>query len=51
VGRDFGTTIEVLAGLAPDAALVANPPDSLVEGELVRVVPLKPTKEAAKEGE
>jgi hypothetical protein len=38
VGRDFGTTIEVLSGLPDDAAVILNPPDSLVEGEAVRVV-------------
>ncbi|HZQ51821.1 MAG TPA: efflux RND transporter periplasmic adaptor subunit [Bryobacteraceae bacterium] len=38
VGRDFGNTIEVLTGLAPDATVIANPPDSLVDGETVRVV-------------
>jgi multidrug efflux pump subunit AcrA (membrane-fusion protein) len=38
-GRDFGNTIEILSGLSADAAVVANPPDSLVEGEPVRVIP------------
>ena len=31
-GRDFGTEIEVLAGLDPDDTLIVNPPDSIVEG-------------------
>jgi RND family efflux transporter MFP subunit len=39
-GRDFGNTIEIVTGLSADAAVVANPPDSLVEGEIVRVVPM-----------
>jgi RND family efflux transporter MFP subunit len=38
VGRDFGDTIEVLSGLSESASIVENPPDSLVEGEVVRVV-------------
>jgi RND family efflux transporter MFP subunit len=38
-GRDFGNTIEILSGLSADAAVVANPPDSLVEGESIRVIP------------
>ena len=38
VGRDFGTTIEVLSGLPDDASVILNPPDSLVEGEAVRVI-------------
>jgi len=41
VGRDFGNTVEVLTGLPEDANVVANPPDSLVEGEIVRVVPAR----------
>jgi RND family efflux transporter MFP subunit len=43
LGRDFGTTVEVLSGLSEDALVVANPPDSLVDGEIVRVVQTKPT--------
>ncbi len=45
VGRDFGNTIEVLSGLPDNAMIVANPPDSLVQGELVRVSRAKPAKE------
>jgi RND family efflux transporter MFP subunit len=48
-GRDFGKTIEILSGLPDDAAIVANPPDSLVAGEVVRVVPAKPSREAPAE--
>ncbi len=45
VGRDFGNTIEVLSGLPENATIVANPPDSLVEGEVVRIAAAKPAKE------
>jgi multidrug efflux system membrane fusion protein len=38
-GRDFGTSLEVLTGLAPGEQIIANPPDSLATGTLVRVVP------------
>ncbi len=38
LGKDFGNTVEVLAGLSADSPVVANPPDSLVEGEVVRIV-------------
>ena len=41
LGRDFGNTVEVLSGLSEDASIVANPPDSLVDGEIVRVVPAR----------
>jgi RND family efflux transporter MFP subunit len=37
-GRDFGTTVEILSGLAPNQGVIANPPDSLTEGEKVRIV-------------
>jgi RND family efflux transporter MFP subunit len=37
VGRDFGTEVEVLDGLAPDARVVVSPPDSLVDKQPVRV--------------
>jgi RND family efflux transporter MFP subunit len=37
-GRDSGTTMEILAGLQPGQSVIANPPDSLTDGELVRVV-------------
>jgi RND family efflux transporter MFP subunit len=37
VGRDFGTSIEVLEGVAPPDAVVINPPDSLENGEQVTV--------------
>lgn len=37
-GRDSGSTMEVLGGLEPGQAVISNPPDSLTDGELVRVV-------------
>jgi RND family efflux transporter MFP subunit len=37
-GRDFGTTVEILTGLQPGQGVIANPPDSLTDGEKVRVV-------------
>ncbi len=44
VGRDFGNTIEVLSGLSETSSVIANPPDSLVDGERVHVVQGKPAK-------
>ena len=38
-GRDFGTVIEVLSGLEPNDVVVLNPPDSIVDGELMRIAP------------
>lgn len=47
LGRDFGTTVEVLSGLSDNAMLIANPPDSLVDGEVLRVVQPKKTAQPA----
>jgi RND family efflux transporter MFP subunit len=37
VGRDFGQTIEILAGVTPADRVVNNPTDSLVEGTKVNI--------------
>jgi RND family efflux transporter MFP subunit len=37
-GRDSGSTMEILSGLEPGQPVVTNPPDSLTDGEEVRVV-------------
>ncbi len=37
VGRDYGTTLEVLGGLKPDDWIVLNPADSLAEDQQVNV--------------
>jgi multidrug efflux pump subunit AcrA (membrane-fusion protein) len=37
VGHDFGSEVEVVAGLTGDESIIVNPPDSLVSGEAVRV--------------
>jgi RND family efflux transporter MFP subunit len=37
-GRDFGSEMEVVAGLTGEENIIINPPDSLVSGEMVRVV-------------
>jgi RND family efflux transporter MFP subunit len=37
-GRDFGTTVEILNGLQAGQGVIANPPDSLTDGEKVRVM-------------
>jgi RND family efflux transporter MFP subunit len=37
IGRDFGDSLEVLAGLRPQDALILNPPDSLISGTPVKV--------------
>ena len=37
LGRDFGATLEVLAGASASDRVVLNPPDALVNGMTVRV--------------
>ena len=37
IGHDYGSEVEVVAGLTGDESIVVNPPDSLVSGEPVRV--------------
>jgi RND family efflux transporter MFP subunit len=37
-GRDFGNTVEILSGLSAGQSIVPIPPDSLTDGEEVRVV-------------
>jgi RND family efflux transporter MFP subunit len=37
VGRDFGDSLEVVAGLRPNENLIVNPPDSLISGTPVKV--------------
>ena len=47
-GRDFGTSIEVLAGVSPNDSIILNPLDSLTDGALVHPVqPPEPKKDAA----
>jgi RND family efflux transporter MFP subunit len=38
-GRDFGTEVEVLAGIGPDDTVILNPPDSIADGTEVRLQP------------
>jgi RND family efflux transporter MFP subunit len=38
-GRDFGTDVEVLAGIGPDDTVILNPPDSIADGSEVRIQP------------
>lgn len=37
-GRDLGSSVEVLSGITADDAVVVNPPDSLEQGQQVRIV-------------
>ena len=37
-GHDFGSQIEIVAGLNPDDQIIVNPPDSIVSGQEVQIV-------------
>jgi hypothetical protein len=37
IGRDFGTSLEVLEGVQPNDTLILNPSDSLEQGQQVQV--------------
>jgi RND family efflux transporter MFP subunit len=45
-GRDFGDTIEIVTGLKGDESIIVSPPDSIVEGERVRVTQQTAQKDA-----
>lgn len=47
LGRDFGTEYEVVEGLSADDAVIVNPPDSLLEGQPVRVASAQPASAAS----
>ncbi|HEX9365428.1 MAG TPA: efflux RND transporter periplasmic adaptor subunit [Vicinamibacterales bacterium] len=44
IGRDFGSTVEVIAGLSGGESIVVNPSDSLANGQAVTVVPAEPRR-------
>jgi multidrug efflux pump subunit AcrA (membrane-fusion protein) len=48
LGRDFGSTIEILQGVDPTDRVILNPPDSLVSGTTVRVAAASPKDSGAK---
>jgi len=51
IGRDDGRTVEVIAGLHLGDQVVQNPPDSIVDGEVVHVVkPDQPNPQAQQGG-
>lgn len=42
IGRDYGTTLEVLAGVSTQDQIVINPPDSLEDGQQVNLAAPSP---------
>jgi len=37
IARDLGSSVEIATGLSPSDRVIDNPPDSLANGEVVRV--------------
>jgi multidrug efflux pump subunit AcrA (membrane-fusion protein) len=37
IGRDYGSTVEVLSGLQPQDQVILDPSDSLIDGVPVRI--------------
>jgi RND family efflux transporter MFP subunit len=48
LGRDFGPTLEILGGVSPSDRVILNPPDSLVNGAMVRLDQAAETKAETK---
>jgi RND family efflux transporter MFP subunit len=42
IGRDYGTSLEILGGVSPTDRIVINPADSLEDGQPVNVAPPQP---------
>jgi membrane fusion protein, multidrug efflux system len=49
IGRDYGTTLEILGGVTSTDRLVINPPDSLEDGQVVNVA--QPAENQQKPGQ
>jgi RND family efflux transporter MFP subunit len=47
LGTDFGTQVEVLGGLEPEARFIINPSDSLADGDVVTLAAPAPTPASA----
>jgi RND family efflux transporter MFP subunit len=45
IGRDYGKSVEIVDGLSPGDIVVVNPPDSLEDGQNVRVIKPKDQKD------
>jgi len=44
IGRDYGTTLEILGGVSPTDRIVINPADSLEDGQVVNVAQAPPNQ-------
>ena len=47
MGRDFGKEVEIASGIAAGDRIIASPPDSLSDGDIVRIAQPKDPKQVA----
>jgi len=50
LGRDFGDTVEVTAGLAPQDQVIDSPPETLQNGDTVQLAASTPSSTATPAG-
>jgi membrane fusion protein, multidrug efflux system len=50
IGRDYGTSLEILGGVSTEDNIVINPPDSLQEGQEVNVASVQPGQPESPQG-
>jgi hypothetical protein len=48
IGRDLGKTLEIIRGIEPNDRVIAAPPDSLADGQTVRIAATAPAATAEK---
>ncbi len=50
LGRDYGSEVEVTSGLTGNESIIANPPDSIVDGQQIRIAQPNDAAPAANQG-
>jgi hypothetical protein len=50
IGRDYGTSLEILGGVSTEDNIVINPPDSLQEGQGVNIASVQPGQQEPPQG-
>ena len=50
IGRDYGTSLEILGGVSTEDKIVINPPDSLQEGQEVNIASVQPGQQEPPQG-
>ncbi len=51
IGRDYGTSLEILGGVSAEDRVVINPPDSLEEGQQVNIAESSPGQQGQQPGD